>query len=366
MAERFDLNRDIHFNQRVTAAQWQDDAELWRVTTDNGMVVEGQFCIMATGCLSVPQLPDIEGLDRFQGERYQASLWPREGVDFSGRRVGLIGTGSSGIQAIPVIAEAAEHLYVFQRTPNFSVPAENRPLDQTWVEAFKTHYRDHRRFHKLGLSSGFGDLEIEPVERTPMADTAAGLSDEALTRILDGYWSRGGAFFLSAVADSMANPETNERVAEYVRNKIRTIVRDPVTAEDLCPYDHPIGTKRICVDTGYYETYNRDNVSLVNVRKDPIDTITEGGLKTRSREYEFDTLVLATGFDAMTGALLRMNIRGRDGYRLEDKWQAGPVTYLGMAMAGFPNLFTVTGPGSPSVLSNMLVSIEQHVDCQDL
>ena len=195
-----------------------------------------------------------------------------------------------------------------------------------------------------------------------MADTAAGLSDEALTRILDGYWSRGGAFFLSAVADSMANPETNERVAEYVRNKIRTIVNDPVTAEDLCPYDHPIGTKRICVDTGYYETYNRDNVSLVNVRKDPIDTITEGGLKTRSREYEFDTLVLATGFDAMTGALLRMNIRGRDGYRLEDKWQAGPVTYLGMAMARFPNLFTVTGPGSPSVLSNMLVSIEQHVD----
>ncbi len=362
VAERFELKRDIRFRQKVTSARWEEAAGLWHVATAQGLAVSAPIAIMATGCLSVPQLPDIPGLDRFEGERFQASLWPHEGVDFSGKRVGLIGTGSSGIQAVPVIAAQARELRVFQRTPNFSVPAENRPLDADWVARFKHNYRAHRDYHKRGLSSGFGDLEIEPKERTPAADTAEGMSDAEVAAILEPYWQRGGAFFLSAFADSLSNAATNERVAEFVRNKIRTIVRDPATAETLCPTDHPIGSKRICVDTGYYATFNQPNVHLVDVRKDPIETVTETGLKTVARDYEFDVLVLATGFDAMTGALLNMHITGTDGVKLADKWAAGPRTYLGIGMAGFPNLFTVTGPGSPSVLSNMLVSIEQHVD----
>jgi len=362
VAERFDLKRDILFNQKVTSAVYDQGHNEWHVLTEAGHEARGHFCVMATGCLSVPQLPAIEGVADFAGPRYQASLWPHEGVDFSGQTVGIIGTGSSGIQAIPVIAEQAKHLYVFQRTPNYSVPAVNGPLDEQWVEQFKQHYREHRRYHKLGLSSGFGDLEIEPVPRTPAAESAAGLSDAEIEQILEARWQRGGAFFLGAFADALINPETNRKCAEFVRNKIRAIVKDPQTAELLCPNDHPIGSKRICVDTGYYDTFNRDNVTLVDVRSDPIERITEKGLRTQRRDYEFDTLVLATGFDAMTGALLRMDIRGEGGVRLEDKWAEGPKTYLGLAVNGFPNLFTVTGPGSPSVLSNVLVSIEQHID----
>lgn len=362
VAEQFDLLRDIRFGQQVTGAIWSDAEGEWTVSSAQGLTVRGQFCIMATGCLSVPQLPNIPGLADFSGERYQASLWPHDGVDFTGKRVGLIGTGSSGIQAVPVIAKEAQHLTVFQRSPNFSVPAANDVLDADWVRQFKANYAEHRRLHKHGLTSGFGDLEIVPTQRVPMAETANGLSDQEVAGILEQYWQQGGAFFLSAFADSLSNPATNERIANYVRDKIRSTVQDPGTAEALCPTDHPIGTKRICVDTGYYETYNRSNVELVDLRQEPIETMTTNGLKTQSQIYGFDVLVLATGFDAMTGTLLKMDIRGRDGVTLTDKWQAGPRTYLGMNMAGFPNFFTVTGPGSPSVLSNMLVSIEQHVD----
>lgn len=362
VADEFDLRQHIRFKQKVTSAIYDQGHNEWHVLTQSGHEARARFCVMATGCLSVPQLPDIQGVADFKGPRYQASLWPHEGVDFSGLTVGVIGTGSSGIQAIPVIAEQAEHVTVFQRTPNFSVPAENRPLDNQWVERFKANYRQHRRFHKTGLSSGFGDLEIEPTERAPAAETAVGLSESQVADILNPYWERGGAFFLGSIADVMINEESNEAVANFVRNKIRTIVKDPQTAELLCPTDHPIGSKRICVDTGYYDTFNRDNVTLVDVQADPIESITAAGLRTQNNEYAFDALVLATGFDAMTGALLHMDIRGEDGQELKQKWLAGPRSYLGMSMVGFPNLFTVTGPGSPSVLSNMLVSIEQHVD----
>lgn len=362
VADYFDLRQHIRFGQKVTAALFDQGHNEWHVLTEQGSEVRARFCVMATGCLSVPQLPDIAGVSEFGGPRYQASLWPPEGVDFSGKRVGIIGTGSSGIQAIPKIAEQADHLTVFQRTPNFSVPAVNKPLDQKWVAQFKQHYREHRRFHKLGLSSGFGDLDIEPVERTPVAETAAGMSAQQIAAALDPYWERGGAFFLSAFADTLMNTDTNKLVADYVRNKICETVTDPDVAEKLCPRNHPIGTKRICVDTGYYETFNRDNVLLVDVARDPIESITHTGLRTQQATYEFDVLVLATGFDAMTGALRQMDISGEDGQKLSDKWAAGPRTYLGLSVAGFPNFFTVTGPGSPSVLSNMMVSIEQHVD----
>jgi len=362
VADHFDLRKNIRFEEKVTSAVYDQGHNEWHVLTEKGHEVRGRFCVMATGCLSVPQLPAIDGVENFAGPRYQASLWPHEGVDFSGETVGVIGTGSSGIQAIPVIAAQAKHLYVFQRTPNYSVPAENYPLERDWVEQFKTHYREHRRYHKEGLSSGFGDLEIEPVERTPLADTAVGMTSEQVAEVLDPYWERGGAFFLAAFADAMIDPRSNEAIAEYVRGKIRSIVKDPQTAELLCPQDHPIGSKRICVDTGYYATFNRENVTLVGVKDDPIQRITATGLVTATREFEFDALVLATGFDAMTGALLNMDIRGEGGQKLADKWAEGPRTYLGIGMTGFPNLLTITGPGSPSVLSNMLVSIEQHVD----
>ena len=362
VADHFDLRRDIHFNQTVVSAHYMDDEQQWQVKTDKGEHVSGQFCVMATGCLSVPQLPDISGIENFGGKRYQASQWPHEGVDFTGKRVGVIGTGSSGIQAIPVIAAQAQQLTVFQRTPNFSVPAVNSPLDADWVEQFKTNYREHRRLHKLGLTSGFGDLEIVPNERAPDAESAAGMTVEEVGAILDRYWQRGGAFFLGSFADALISPDTNAIIADYVRSKIRQTVKDPSTAEMLCPVDHPIGSKRICVDTDYYATFNRDNVSLVDVKADPIAQITATGLETASKTFEFDTLVLATGFDAMTGALLKMDVQGAAGCKLADKWQAGPRAYLGLSMVGFPNLFMVTGPGSPSVLSNMLVSIEQHVD----
>jgi cyclohexanone monooxygenase len=362
VADRYDLRQHISFENRVTSVSYDDADNQWTVTTDKGNSAVSQFVIMATGCLSVPMVPDIEGLEDFAGPRYQASMWPHEGVDFSGQRVGIIGTGSSAIQAIPVIAEQAEHLTVFQRTPNFSVPAVNHALDDDWVKQFKKNYRDHRRNHKLGVASGFGDLEIEAREQMPVADTAQDLTDEEFFEIAEERWQRGGAFFLGTVADTLANEETNARFADFVHRKIRETVKDPATADALCPTSHPIGTKRICVDTDYYATYNRPNVDLVNLRETPIERITANGIQLSDRHVEFDTLVLATGFDAMTGALLKMDIRGSNGARLSDKWEEGPRTYLGLMIAGFPNLFTITGPGSPSVLSNMLVSIEQHVD----
>jgi len=363
VADRLDLRRDIHFNTKVAQAHFDDSRSLWCVSTaDSESQTEARFCIMATGCLSVPQRPDIEGLDDFAGDLHQASLWPHEGVDFTGKRVGVIGTGSSAIQAIPVIAEQAETLTVFQRTPNFSVPAVNGVLDPEWVAQFKSNYRGHRQNHKHGFGQGFGDLEIEPREQGPVALTADELSSDELDAVLERYWSTGGARFMGAVGDALISTEVNNRFADFVRDKIRSIVKDPETAELLCPKDHPIGTKRICVDSDYYDTYNRENVRLCDVRSQPIERVTAAGVQTTSGLHELDILVLATGFDAMTGAMLNIDIRGEHNRSLAEAWNAGPVTYLGLGVAGFPNLFTITGPGSPSVLSNMLVSIEQHVD----
>ncbi len=368
VADRFDLRGDIAFERKVEAAHFDEAERTWRVTTDAGDSAEAPVLIMATGCLSVPLIPDIPGLEDFGGPRYQASRWPHEGVDFAGKRVGVIGTGSSAIQAVPVIAEQARHVTVFQRTPNFSVPAHNHLLDPDFTRAFKARYPEHRRFHKLGLASGFGDLEVEPKEYVPRFESALDASPEEFERVLEEGWAIGGAVFLRAAMDIMMNEESNRRVADFVHRKIREIVKDPETAEALCPTSHPIGTKRICVDTDYYATYNRANVRLVNLKRTPVERITERGVEIASAEsgsseaVELDALVLATGFDAMTGALDRIDIRGTGGERLRDAWSEGPRAYLGLMVSGFPNLFTITGPGSPSVLSNMLVSIEQHVD----
>ena len=362
VSERFDLRRDIRFNRKVETAKFDDAAGLWFVTTAGGDRAHAPLLIMATGCLSKPMVPQIEGIDSFGGKRYQASMWPHEPVAFHGERVGIIGTGSSAVQAIPVIASTAQHLTVFQRTPNFSVPAVNGALDPEFVSAFKQHYREHRDFHKRGLSSGFGDLEIAPKERAPLALTAAELSDEQLDAICESYWRSGGARFMGAIADSLMNQATNDRMAQFVHRKIRQIVKDPVTAALLCPTSHPLGTKRICVDIDYYDTYNQPNVRLVDINKKPIMRVTPTGVQLADEMVELDTLILATGFDAMTGALKDIDIQGSNGQSLRDKWEHGPRSYLGLLVAGYPNLFMITGPGSPSVLSNMLVSIEQHVD----
>jgi cyclohexanone monooxygenase len=363
VAAKFDLKRDIRFERRVTRATFDDRGGEWSVETDRGDRAVAPICVMATGCLSVPQEPQIEGLRSFAGNLYWASRWPHEPVNFTGQRVGVIGTGSSAIQAIPVIAQQAGHLTVFQRTPNFSVPACNGPLDPKFVEAFKANYPGHRRNHRLGMGAGFGDLQIEPHPGGPKLETAAGKSETEVRALLEKYWRIGGANFIGVIADTIINKDTNRIVADFVRDKIRAIVKDPATADALCPTSHPIGTKRICVDSDYYETYNRPNVKLVSLQGNPIDCITPNGIRMSSGEFhELETLVMATGFDAMTGALLRIDVRGSNGKSLADVWSAGPRSYLGLGIAGFPNLITITGPGSPSVLSNMLVSIEQHVD----
>ena len=353
VADRFDLRRDIQLQTRVTRAEFDDASNRWDVFTEHGEHVRTRYLITAVGCLSDANLPDLPGVDSFAGESYHTARWPRDGVDFKGKRVGLIGTGSSGIQTTPVIAAEARHLTVFQRTPNFTVPARHMPFKPEDQAAIKQDYAaifDRTRmtyggFPYVGIDRN--TVEVSPGERK---------------RILDELWEEGGFKFVwGGFSDIFTDPAANEIVSEYIRDRIRATVADPKTAELLCPYDHPYTSKRPPIDTDYYMTFNRDNVSLVDVRTSPIETITPKGLRTAEAHYDLDVLVYATGFDAMTGSLLRIDIRGCNGVRLADAWAKGPRTLLGLQIAGFPNLFTVTGPGSPSVLVNMPTAIEHHV-----
>jgi cyclohexanone monooxygenase len=352
VAERFDLRRDIQFDTRVTAAAFDESTNRWTIETDGGERLDAAFCIMATGCLSAPSTPKFAGTDGFAGERYHTGTWPHGPVDFSGKRVGVIGTGSSAIQSIPLIAEQAKHLYVFQRTPHYTVPAHNAALSPEYRTAVKAHY-PQMRARAWQMPNGL-DFDLNPgsaVEATPAERQCE----------YERRWAYGGVTFMGAYSDLLASKEANDTAAEFVRNKIRETVRDPKLAELLSPR-YVIGCKRLCVDTDYWVTFNRENVTLVDVREMPIAAITQRGIQVGSREYPLDAIVFATGFDAMTGALLRIDIRGAGGATLRAKWGEGPKAYLGLAMAGFPNLFTITGPGSPSVLTNMLPSIEQHVE----
>ncbi len=359
IAKRFDLRSDIEFSTRVASAHFQEDEQRWRVTTDSGVEYAARFCVMATGCLSVPNTPQITGADNFAGDVFHTGNWPADGVDFSKRRVGIIGTGSSAIQAIPVIAEQVEHLTIFQRTPNYTMPAHNRPLSDDFRKQAIENYDEIRQQQResqvgiVGYGFGFGGADnVEPTEailETTEAERAALVEEEGFVAI-------------RRFADVAIDPEANELACDMYRQQIGRVIHNPETAEALMPRDYPMGCKRPVIDTDYYETFNRSNVSLVDLRKGGIETITANGVQTAQGNYEFDTLVYATGFDAMTGALQKIDIRGRNNERLNDHWEAGPRTYLGLQINGFPNLFTVTGPGSPSVLSNMLVSIEQHVD----
>ena len=354
VAERFDLRRDITFRTRVTRAVFDEYAARWRIGTDTGTRVTARFLIMATGCLSSANTPEFPGRDSFRGETYHTGRWPHEEVSFAGKRVGVVGTGSSAIQAIPVIAEQAATLTVFQRTPNYSIPARNAPLDAAFAREIKAEYADFRA-RNYRMQAGFGS-------KVPQ-NNAPALEDDAQAREAnyEARWQRGGFGFLGAYNDLLVNKQANETAAAFVRGRIRDIVADPQTAELLCP-DNVIGCKRPCLDTHYFETYNRPNVRLVDVRANPIERITPTGIVVAGEEHALDCIVFATGFDAMTGAVLGVDIRGRGGLAIQRKWDAGPRTYLGLCTAEFPNLFLISGPGSPSVLTNMICSIEQHVN----
>ena len=354
VADKHDLRRDIEFSTRVDRAVWDDAGRRWVLSTSTGSSVSCRHYVMASGCLSVPKEVDIAGTSRFAGDVYWTSRWPHSGVDFTGQRVAVIGTGSSAIQSIPIIAKQARQLTVFQRTPNFSIPAYNGP---TYVDKRANYEQDRVAYRAAARLSGAGVPFPVPTV------SALGVSDEERLAHYEAAWQRGGIIeFLNSYMDHLANADANDQLAEFVRNKIRARVDDPETAEVLCPKDYPIGTKRLCVDTGYYETYNRPNVRLVDLRKYPIVSITESGIDVADESMAFDAIVFATGFDAMTGAMVSVDITGRDGMTLREAWSAGATTYLGLMAERFPNLFMVTGPGSPSVLSNMIVSIEQHVD----
>jgi cation diffusion facilitator CzcD-associated flavoprotein CzcO len=354
VADRFDLRRDITFETRVTSAVYDEARERWTVTTDTGEVVDTQFLITATGCLSLSKLPEVPGVERFQGPTYHTAHWPTDGVDFTGQRVAVIGTGSSGVQSIPIIASQAADLTVFQRTPAYSLAARNRPLEQSEIDRMKANYRDWRTAQR---TSGFG----VPIE--PATQSALEVSEAERRAKYQGAWDTGTlTAIIGGYTDLITDREANDTAAEFVREKIRERVTDPEVAETLSPRSYPIGTKRPCLDTNYYETYNLPHVHLVDLRKTPLVGLTETGVQTSENSYDVDAVVFATGFDAMTGALKAIDIRGRGGVALRDKWGEGPRSYLGLAVAGFPNLFTITGPSSPSVLSNMIVSIEQHVE----
>ena len=355
VADRFDLRRDIQLDTRIRAATYDRTANQWTLRTERGETVTARFCVMASGNLSTPRVPDLPDLDRFQGKWYHSGLWPSEPVDFSGQVVGVIGTGSSGVQMIPIIAQQAKRLYVFQRTANFSLPARNAPMRPETERRHKASYRERRL---AALDTPFG-IAGHP----PPTKSALDASPEERRQAYEAKWEEGGSIsFLYAYTDLLVNKAANETASEFVREKIRATVQDRTVAELLAPKDHPIGTKRLCLDTEYYETYNRDNVTLVDVRRAPIAELTPSGLRTREREYALDSIVFATGFDAMTGALREIDIRVEGGLSLADKWAAGPTTYLGLMVAGFPNMFVITGPGSPSVKTQMIASIEQHTD----
>jgi cyclohexanone monooxygenase len=352
VADRFDLRRDIRFDTRVTEARFDRASRRWTVCTDRGDRISARYCVMATGCLSTARVPDLPGVERFEGRTYHTGHWPHEGVDFTGLRVGVIGTGSSAIQAVPVIAQQAARLFVFQRTPNFSIPSRNGPMTEGYAQSWKSDY-PARRAEARRMRTG--------ILNNPNNVAALDVSDEERRRIYEERWEAGGTNFMAAFNDLIVDAQANDTAADFVRDRIRETVKDGAVAELLAPKNHPIGTKRICVDTDYYTTFNRDNVTLVDVRTAPLREITARGVRAGDTEYQLDAIVFATGFDAMTGALLNIDTEA-DGQTLRHKWEAGPRTYLGLMTAGFPNMFMITGPGSPSVLSNMMVSIEQHVD----
>ncbi|MDO9367329.1 MAG: NAD(P)/FAD-dependent oxidoreductase [Sphingopyxis sp.] len=353
VADKLDLKRDISFETRATLVHYDEEAALWRIETSRGDVYEASYCLMATGPLSVPKQVDIPGADKFKGELYLSGKWPHRPVDFAGKRVAVIGTGSSGIQIVPVVAEQAEHLYVYQRTPSFTLPMRNRKLDADYVAHIKAHYPGLRAVARHSLTGGVRPITSRPVFSITPAECET---------LLETAWQHSGLAFLGLFSDLLTNREANEVVAEFVRGKIAETVDDPDTARRLTPRGYPIFARRPCLDTGYYEAYNRDNVTLKDCLEHPILEITEKGIRTAEGEVEVDIIIAAIGYDALTGAMLSIDIEGRDGRRLKDKWADGGRSHLGLMIEGFPNLFVIAGPNGPSALANFILLNEQNVD----
>ncbi len=353
VADKLDLCRDIAFDTRVLSAVLDESTLRWTVTTDTGRVLSARFCLMATGPLSAAMTPNFPGLDRFAGEIHHTAHWPREPVDFTGKRVAVIGTGSSGIQSIPIIAEQAAHLYVFQRTANYSVPAGNKPLSADEFDEIKARYAQRRQ---LSWRSGGGSPHLTAPKPTMH------FTPEERRAAFEKRWQLGGVLFSKTFPDQMTDLEANEEARRFYEEKVRALIDDPVVADLLIPTDHPIGTKRICTDSNYFQTFNRPNVSLISVRNTPIESIDATGINTDEAHYDLDMIVLATGFDAMTGALDSIDIAGRGDATLHEDWAHGPRTYLGLGVDGFPNLFLISGPGAPAVLANMVLHAEAQVN----
>lgn len=352
VTDRFTLREHIQFNTRVLTAVYDENHKHWTIECDSQQSFRAQFCIFATGCLSATNKPQIRNEELFKGSIYHTGQWPHEGVDFSSLNVAVIGTGSSAIQAIPIIAQQASSLTVFQRTAGYTVPAHNRPMSNEEQNKIKANYAQLRQ----SASQQFSGNELFSNPRL-----GSEMTDEEIREECERRWDMGGLYWYGAFADLLLDQNINDKVADFFREKVREIVTDPVQAEALTP-DTVFGCKRMSVDTDYYLTFNLPHVNLVDISNDPIEAYTEKGLIIKNKEYEFDAIVLATGFDAMTGALDKIEIRGRQGQTLKEKWAAGPLTYLGLQSEGFPNMFIITGPGSPSVLTNMIPSIEQHVE----
>ena len=353
VADRFNLKKDIEFNIEVKASWFDENLKTWKITTNTGEEINAQYFIMATGCISTTQIPNIKGLSDYVGNTFHTGDWPHEEVDFSGQSIAVIGTGSSGIQSIPVLAKQAKKLTVFQRTPNYSIPSQNEPMTKKYERSWKDVYSERRKEMRYSAHGSLKDLNDV---------SALSVDEDQRQELYTKRWAIGGTGFLGSFNDLLTNADANYTAAEYVRQQIKRVVKDKETAEILCPRSYPIGTKRICIDTGYFETYNRENVKLVDISKKSIQRLVTDGIIVDDQLYPFDSIIFATGFDAMTGSIFNVDIKGRDGLALKEKWNAGPKTYLGLMSASFPNLFMITGPGSPSVKSNMIMSIEQHVD----
>jgi len=370
VADRFNLRKDIQFESRVTEVLFLEESGDWRISVGETYQCHAKFCVMATGCLSVPNTPEIEGADQFRGQVLHTGRWPKDEVDLSGKRVGVIGTGSSGVQAIPELAKMSGHLYVYQRSPVYTVPANRKAMREEVQQEFRKNYREIRRLQQHNFG-GVSNFRLTESVRRPQADRAnrkdaasampakiLGLSEEARKQLI----AEQGLGVLLSFADVYSDLEANEVANRLFREEIAQIVDDQNVAAGLLPNDYGLGCKRQVLDRDYYETFNRSDVTLVNLKETPLERITPNGIKTSDAEQELDVLIYATGFDAMTGALLKSNVVGKNGVALQDKWQFGPAAYLGLQISGFPNLFMVTGPGSPSVLCNMLVAIEQHIN----
>jgi cation diffusion facilitator CzcD-associated flavoprotein CzcO len=354
VSDELDLRRHITFSTRVADALFDSAKNAWEITTSTGEKVSAKFLISAVGCLSTAEWPNINGLKNFKGEYYHTAQWPREGVDLKGKRVGIIGTGASGVQVITNIAEEVDHLTVFQRTAHFILPARQIAYDSETRQEMKRYTWSIIE----GAKDSVAGLPIPQDSRSALDAT-----NEQRLANCEVAWKEGGfKMVFGLYGDLLTNLEANDTIAEFLRDKIRETVTDPETAEKLVPKGYPFGAKRPIIEDGYYETYNRDNVELVDVKVSPIREITETGVRTSAGEYPLDVLVVATGFDAITGSLFKMDIHTKNGVTLKDKWASGPRAYLGLAVAGLPNMFMMTGPGSPSVFSNMAVSLEQHAE----